>query len=725
MAYGVKYRLIFSDVLGNGKKVEILKKDYTGDVLPMIGSANPVQISWQSSDNFYNPIIGSKCKLSLFVTDTIQYDDFYKFDEREYKVVVSYAKSQGEIYADRVEADGGTVESFECVDNVLNNFETISTYYKNRVINDGGQVESLSCVADAITDNNFYIWNAYWSGFLVVDRFIETLQDKPFNVSFNAFDGLGTLDNFQAPIKTDYSPPGNISAYSDAERISLILSNLDLDLDLCFINDISQPKIFGNPTNKYFPNTVSIFPGFDEQIDGYEIATAKVQLENLLRTYNMRVYQSNNKWYIVEATNVFDVDVKNSIYNELQSTGVVPTNIRSKITNALLTKNNEELKVYNYNSNGVFQYESKESLVYLPKTDIIPINKNLKREYIQPISSVTTKSIDKNSTNASYNAGFEYGLNGFTVYNNYAEIATNEVAFQGNKSLKLSSTAPTSGQTNCFSPDYISITDAINEISNYELNFKYFIKYGISDSTLVIPASVQFTIRLELTSNPSTFYMWNYNNKEWVFNSIEFNSIQHTQFNEFETLNIKFTDEGLNFGSVPVTLKINIQNTITSAIFYETTYFDNFEVIYSETIPSTNSSLKSIINDNNFNTSKKTFNRLGATGQTKVNVFFRTRDNYGTLATANLFKTLYEIENQNILNDYREFVIRYQGSFRNLKVKPLSFHNRIWFNWSVNDYDSQTSIIDRLTYNVKDCVFNVNAHVPNDDDDVAVINLIT
>lgn len=219
--------------------------------------------------------------------------------------------------------------------------------------------------------------------------------------------------------------------------------------------------------------------------------------------------------------------------------------------------------------------------------------------------------------------------------------------------------------------------------------------------------------------------MWNYNNKEWVFNSIEFNSIQHTQFNEFETLNIKFTDEGLNFGSVPVTLKINIQNTITSAIFYETTYFDNFEVIYSETIPSTNSSLKSIINDNNFNTSKKTFNRLGATGQTKVNVFFRTRDNYGTLATANLFKTLYEIENQNILNDYREFVIRYQGSFRNLKVKPLSFHNRIWFNWSVNDYDSQTSIIDRLTYNVKDCVFNVNAHVPNDDDDVAVINLIT
>jgi len=47
MAYGVKYRLEFSDVLGYGKKVEILKKDYTGDVLKMVGGANPVSISWQ------------------------------------------------------------------------------------------------------------------------------------------------------------------------------------------------------------------------------------------------------------------------------------------------------------------------------------------------------------------------------------------------------------------------------------------------------------------------------------------------------------------------------------------------------------------------------------------------------------------------------------------------------------------------------------------------------
>ncbi len=52
MAYGIKYRLEFSDVLGNGKKVEILQDGYTGNVLPMIGTGNPVEITWEEDDDF-------------------------------------------------------------------------------------------------------------------------------------------------------------------------------------------------------------------------------------------------------------------------------------------------------------------------------------------------------------------------------------------------------------------------------------------------------------------------------------------------------------------------------------------------------------------------------------------------------------------------------------------------------------------------------------------------
>ena len=44
MAYGVKYRLEFADIKGNKRKVEIFKNGYTGGVLPMIGTGEPVEI---------------------------------------------------------------------------------------------------------------------------------------------------------------------------------------------------------------------------------------------------------------------------------------------------------------------------------------------------------------------------------------------------------------------------------------------------------------------------------------------------------------------------------------------------------------------------------------------------------------------------------------------------------------------------------------------------------
>ena len=53
MAYGVKYRLEFSDVLGNGKKIEILKDGYSGSVLPLIGTDEPLSIKWDGDDYFY------------------------------------------------------------------------------------------------------------------------------------------------------------------------------------------------------------------------------------------------------------------------------------------------------------------------------------------------------------------------------------------------------------------------------------------------------------------------------------------------------------------------------------------------------------------------------------------------------------------------------------------------------------------------------------------------
>ena len=67
MAYEVKFRLEFSDVLGNGKKIEILKDGYsdTGPVYDLVATDDPLQITWDQDDNFYDPIIGSTCQIII------------------------------------------------------------------------------------------------------------------------------------------------------------------------------------------------------------------------------------------------------------------------------------------------------------------------------------------------------------------------------------------------------------------------------------------------------------------------------------------------------------------------------------------------------------------------------------------------------------------------------------------------------------------------------------
>ena len=135
MAYGVKYRLEFADIKGNKRKVEIFKNGYTGGVLPMIGTGEPVEIEWKAEEDLYEPLIGSLCTLNLLVTDDVTYDDFYLFDEREYKVVVYFEASAGS-------------------------------------------------------------WQTYWSGWVVNDLYSQALVSTPYSLSITATDNLGQLDGY-------------------------------------------------------------------------------------------------------------------------------------------------------------------------------------------------------------------------------------------------------------------------------------------------------------------------------------------------------------------------------------------------------------------------------------------------------------------------------------------------------------------------------------------------
>ena len=274
--YGLKYQLFFSDIELRKVKIEIHKKNYIGlpeniPVTDMIGTGSPVEIEWDAEDDIYHPIIGSRCKLSFFVTDSTTYEDFYTADEREFKVKILYYQPAG------------------------NNWDDEITKYE------GGDF-----IWDAEIGGEIY-YQPIWEGFLVVDRYQEAVNTTPYQINLEAIDGLGTLDGFDMPFDgSDTDTEENLFYY-----LKEILKLTGHEFDLYIANSIRKVGAADNDT---------IF--HDIVIDKYALFTdkmtlrsAKEILEIILKQTNSRIFQSFARWYIVNNSSLIDnrVDINQEI----------------------------------------------------------------------------------------------------------------------------------------------------------------------------------------------------------------------------------------------------------------------------------------------------------------------------------------------------------------------------------------------------------------------------
>ena len=280
MAYGVKYELDFSDIKGNARSVQILKKDYTGDVNSIVGTDNPVIIKYTNDDDFYNPIIGSSCVLNIKTTDTISYDEFTNFDEREYKIRVN-------VGVDDPQAD---------VNSPL--WELADTNWEATDYNWAAATE----------------FQVYWEGFLVSDTFTEAIQSNPYDISLRAIDNLGALDAYLVPdgnINTNADGTIKVAAGEQTNNdsawyyIHRILSYTGLEFDIYVQNNIRrtvQGQVVNSNNNLFQDILINEFALFN----GFAKKSAKEVLENILRITNSRVYQANASWYVVSNSNYYD-----------------------------------------------------------------------------------------------------------------------------------------------------------------------------------------------------------------------------------------------------------------------------------------------------------------------------------------------------------------------------------------------------------------------------------
>jgi len=90
MAYGLNWFSEFADIEEKVFRVEILKRDFTGQSIEVISSGNPIKLSWSddAASNPFAPVRTQKAEIQWISEEISGFDisDIFVIDQQEYKV---------------------------------------------------------------------------------------------------------------------------------------------------------------------------------------------------------------------------------------------------------------------------------------------------------------------------------------------------------------------------------------------------------------------------------------------------------------------------------------------------------------------------------------------------------------------------------------------------------------------------------------------------------------
>jgi hypothetical protein len=708
MAYGVKYRLIFSDLLGHAKKVEILQDGYTGEVSPMIGTGDPVQIEWEGDDDFYEPIIGSSCTLNLLVTDDVTYDDFFKGAEEEYRVQIYYDRNQSNVFQDRVEeiaTNAGCIEVPECIENELTQGNTISSDFTTRVLNDGGTIDNESCIGKSITNSKTYDWATFWEGFLYLDTYSEALATTPYEISITALDGLGLLDVNDSRALNVYVLPLLYGAnLGEWYYVSEMLQEFNKDATaveryLYWAGDIqwtgTSDFIGDIPARPW-----STYSNID---DKFNFLNNKEVLENILRKSNSRIFHAFGDWYVVPNSLYLD-DVFSGQYYD-----------RTVFKNALANGQNEviDFQVFGVGDGRTFEGNATKNVTKRIKKDLQPVDNDMSIEYLSPLNKVIIESDLKQEAQIlgrlSNNVGFTFGSGGYTL--SYGAVATtHDFVGSNNQSYKL-----TNFTTNAASRITAIVSDGSFKFGNYipADNVEYSFEY-LFDSTATNPSyKLYYSTKISYSNNvsfsPTLIKYHDVENNTMentiVYNEIFFQDVLELQRWQKETKTLPNSFNGLYQLQVDITF---YQPVLNSGTGYSALYLDNIRSFDTD-MERDNQTLTSTISEN-----RGVYDFEVVPNEELCNAFFDFASN--TKIPVDDDKN----NAQQILNDYRTYVPRYEATGYGNKNKPVTPLDKLFVDFKTHYQDDQASMIDTLKYNLRRNIFKIITHTPNNDPDVTV-----
>ena len=681
MAYGVKFRLEFSDVKGNLRRVEILQKDYSGAVFDLVGQSNPCIIKWDGDDDFYSPIIGSSCELNLFETADTNYDQFYRAGEREYKVRISTGERDDKVW--NTESDQWEQANY--------NWEEEKSY------------------------------EIYWEGWLQTDQYQESLQPYPNPIKLVAYDGLGTLNAYDAPYSN--SPTGGYDSNEDTMFFYLyyILNNLQLDLDIYVANTVR--KSGGNPNETLYHDIILNEYGVFDNLD---FRNAKDLLESFLKATNSRVFQSQGRWYIVSNSNLIDKNI-NQLFN---------FNIGLSIKNQLIDTGEEIIQYNVYDRLGVFKFSTDENILLKAPTELKPVGADLYKEYLKPYHAV---KYDVKLTDLKYinqNPQLLYDDHQWILGPNTTINTDENYSLVGFKSIKT-----TVHGINITDP-YVVISNEIDTVisddtKEFDLGFSFYIDPDTTQTNFSSVWKYNMEIYVKGIASNGDIVYYDFKNNEWselafletVNNKKRRKKKSFTKVGTWQNYNVELRAYDEIEGDFKIQMHIRYPNfsvypnpslQLVNATYFDKIYIAEKSDVASEMLMSNTQDVNKTRTaeyeiDNLFIS-----NYLGADGfQGGYDGYFERPRDFTIMAQD--FYSLDRIITQEILNDFRDFVPRYEGTFYNLIDEPIpvSLHNKVWINFSSGAFTEGASCyIDSMKYDVKANEYEITMHTPNQTNDV-------
>lgn len=384
-----------------------------------------------------------------------------------------------------------------------------------------------------------------------------------------------------------------------------------------------------------------------------------------------------------------------------------------------------------YSSDGTYLETVEDDVLFTAKRDLSAIDQSLMKEFERPLKQVAFKTKAGASYILNNNAHFAYDSTGYTITSPASGISeikadTSEPvkAISYNKYFK---STYLDGTTDSYDDMIKTQTDdsALAD-KDLEIGFNYYIDTDDNDDA--------FELNVKLKAEPvisGNNYEYNFQSNEWeVFPSNPsdqkrksiaaktINSWAKAKINISAIESVGLFDKFWTLVSVITATKPKPHNDTTS---FNAIYIDNFYIAQKSSIEGDSqvTKRKRLTSAGNFTGDYESKDNILASvgiGSKKfageiVSLFTyrRPRD------TEN--RTLEQITTQEIINDHRESLIRYEGTLRSSSRRFLGMHHKIWFNY-VGYTDPVSCYIDGMKYNVKKATYDVQLHMPNQDNDV-------